>query len=115
MGIRGHHIARDAVWTEHIPSGEIRYDDLRGVMIGTITVDPPSIGAGLSAYIDITVSGLKTEHKVVAMCQDALEPGLVPQAALVPAANTLRIRLYNPTGASIDGAPRPWFFIAWIP
>jgi len=27
----------------------------------------------------------------------------------------LRIRLYNPTAAAIDGAARDWLYIAWIP
>jgi len=78
-------------------------------------VDPPSIGAGASANVDVTVSGLTTSHKVVVMCQAALEAGLVPQAASVPSANTLRIRLYNPTASPIDGASLSWFYMAWIP
>jgi len=52
---------------------------------------------------------------VLVMCQSDLEAGLVPQAAYVPADGTLRIRLYNPTAAAIDGAARDWLFIAWIP
>jgi len=105
MGVARHHIATEAVGKEKI----------KGLLLGTVSVDPPSIGAGASANVDVTVTGLTTSHRVVAMCQDALEAGLVPQAAYVPSANTLRIRLYNPTAGAIDGASRSWFYIAWIP
>jgi len=89
--------------------------ELTGVLMGTVAVDPASIGAGASGNTDVTVNGLTTAHKVVAMCQEDLEVGLVPQAAYCSAVNTLRIRLYNPTAAAIDGASRSWFYIAWIP
>jgi len=86
-----------------------------GVVSGTVAVDPPSIAAGASANVDITVPNLTTAHKVIVMCQDVLEAGLVPQGAYCQALNTLRIRLYNPTAAAIDGTSKSWFYIAWIP
>jgi hypothetical protein len=88
---------------------------LTSLIVGTVTVDPASINGGASGNTDVSVDGLTTRHKVVAMCQDALEAGLVPQAAYVPTDGTLRIRLYNATGNPIDGNARVWFFIAWIP
>jgi hypothetical protein len=88
---------------------------LTNLIIGTVTVDPASINGGASGNTDVSVDGLTTRHKVVAMCQGALEAGLVPQAAYVPTDGTLRIRLYNATGSPIDGAALTWFFIAWIP
>jgi len=115
MGIRPYHLDREAVKDEHIPANEIPWSDLKNLKIGAVTVDPPSIAAGAAANVDVTVEGLTTDHKVIAMCQGDLEAGLVPLAAYVSAANTLRIRLYNPTAAAIDGAARPWFYIAWIP
>jgi len=116
MPIKRWHIEKDAIDGEfHIIKGSIPHAKLKDFMIGTVSVDPPSIAAGASANVDVTVSGLKTTHKIVAMCQSDLEAGLVPQAAYVPAADTLRVRLYNPTGAPIDGAARDWLYIAWIP
>jgi hypothetical protein len=88
---------------------------LTNLIVGTVSVDPASIGAGTAGNTDVTVTGLTTSHKVVAMCQDALEAGLIPLAAYVPTDGTLRIRLYNATGGAIDGNARTWFFIAWIP
>jgi len=106
MSVRGWHIAKAAI------NAAYRIKDF---MMGVVSVDPPSIGAGASANVDVSVSGLRTSHRVLVMCQSDLEAGLVPQAAYVPADGTLRIRLYNPTGAAVDGAARDWLFIAWIP
>jgi hypothetical protein len=88
---------------------------LDSVLIGTVTIDPPSIGAGSTVNVDVTVSGLTTNHRVIVMCQSDLEHGLMPIAAYVPAPDTLRVRITNFTGSAIDGAARTWFYIAWIP
>jgi hypothetical protein len=99
-----------------IKSGSITRDRLeKSLLVGTVTIDPPSIAAGSTANVDVTVSGLTTNHCVLVMCQSDLEHGLIPIAAYVPAANTLRVRITNFTSAAIDGAARKWFYIAWIP
>jgi hypothetical protein len=99
-----------------IKSGSITRDRLeKSLLVGTVTIDPPSIAAGSTANVDVTVSGLTTSHCVLVMCQSDLEHGLIPIAAYVPAANTLRVRITNFTSAAIDGAARKWFYIAWIP
>jgi len=115
MGIKRYHVEREAVKDEHIPSGEIPWSDLKDLKIGTVSVDPPSIAGGAITDVDVSVPGLKAGHVVIVMCQGALEGGLHPHAAWVPAADTLRIRFYNSTGAAIDGAARSWFYIAWMP
>ena len=84
------------------------------MITGTVSVDPPSIATGESANVDVTVTGLTTSHIVIVSCQEALEAGLVPQGASVPVADTLRIRLYNPSAAAIDGAELTWAYWAWI-
>jgi len=96
-------------------SASIPWGRLKDVLMGTVSVDPPSIGAGVATNVTATVAGLTTGHKVLVMCQADLEAGLVPIAAYASAANTLTIRLYNPTAAAIDGTSRSWFYIAWIP
>jgi len=88
---------------------------LTSVLMGSVSVDPPSIAAGTAVNVTATVAGLTTAHKVIAVCQADLEAGLVPIAIYASAANTLTIRLYNPTAAAIDGASRSWFYLAWIP
>ena len=92
--------------------------DIRSLLdclTGIVTIDPPSIAAGATANVDVSVTGLTTDHRVILQCQSDLEHGLVPIAAYVPTSGTLRVRLTNFTGAAIDGAARPWFYIAWIP
>jgi len=86
---------------------------LRDIKWGTVSIDPPSIAAGASANVDVTVSGLAVGDRILVMCQEDLEAGLVPQAAYVPAADTHRVRLYNPTGAAIDGVARTWLWVAF--
>jgi len=101
MGVKRYHVERDAVAKEHLKS------------CGTVAVDPPSIAAGAAANVDVTVTGLETTDYVFAVCTSDLEAGLVPIAVYVPAANTLRIRLYNPTAAAIDGVSRTWAWFAF--
>jgi hypothetical protein len=99
-----------------IKAGSITRDRLeKSLLVGTVTIDPPSIAAGSTANVDVSVPGLTTSHRVLVMCQSDLEHGLIPIAAYVPADNTLRVRLTNFTSAAIDGAARTWFYIAWIP
>jgi len=101
VGVKRYHLERNAVAKEHFKDS------------GTVSVDPPSIVAGAAANVDVTVAGLKTTDYVLVMCIEDLEAGLVPVAAYVPAADTLRIRLYNPTAAAIDGAARTWAWFAF--
>jgi len=46
---------------------------------GIVSVDPPSIAAGASANVDVTVPYLSVGDKVIVECADDLEAGLVPQ------------------------------------
>jgi len=115
MGIKRHHVERSSVRDEHIPADEIPFKDIKGYMKGTVSVDPPSIGAGATANVDVTISGLTTDHVVVLQIPAALEAGLVYGGCVVSAANTLRIRLGNVTAAAIDGVARDWTYVAWTP
>jgi len=101
MPIPRYHLGRNSVAKEHFKS------------CGTVSVDPPSIAAGAATNVDVTVSGLETTDYVIVVCTSDLEAGLIPIAAYVPSANTLRIRLYNPTAAAIDGASRTWAWFAF--
>ena len=101
MGIKRYHVEKDAVGKEHFKC------------CGTVAVDPPSIGAGVAVNVEVTVSGLETTDNVLVVCKEDLEAGLVPVAACVPAADTLRIRLFNSTAAAIDGASLTWAWFAF--
>jgi len=115
MPITRYHLARNAVRDEHIPAGAIPFKDIKGYMKGTVSVDPPSIGAGAAVNVDVTISGLTTDHVVLLQIPAALEAGLVYGGCVVTAANTLRIRLANVTGLAIDGAALDWTYVAWTP
>jgi len=115
VGIHRYHVERDAVRDEHIPTDEIPFKDIKGYMKGTVSVDPPSIAAGATANVDVTISGLTTDHVVLLQIPAALEAGLVYGGCVVSAANTLRIRLGNVTTGAIDGIARDWTYLAWKP
>jgi len=84
-----------------------------GIDVFTVDIDPPSIAAGTSTNVDVTVTGrgLVTTDRLIAIPPDDLEAGLVFRMTEVPADDTVRVRLYNPTAAAIDGASKTWTFI----
>jgi len=84
-----------------------------GVFRRTVSVDPPSIAAGAVGNADVTVAGVAVGDDVLAIPPDTLEAGLVYRGATVTAANTVRINLYNPTAAAIDGIARTWTLIVF--
>lgn len=72
------------------PAQEITFTP--GAMLTTVQVDN-----------SVTVTGLSTEdHVIIEM--PSLETGVILSHHWVSAANTLKIRLYNPTGATITPA-----------
>jgi len=78
---------------------------------GKVDVNPDSINAGVQAATDVTVDGLLEGDSVMANPLGTLEAGLIFNGAYVPADNTLRILLYNATGAPIDGAELEWVWV----
>ena len=69
-----------------------------------LAVDPPNIGAVGAANVDIAAPGVKIGDVVVAQPPATLEAGLCPQGATVVAADSIRLRITNPSAAGIDGA-----------
>jgi len=116
MGIRESHIlkdavkiaeiAKEAVGTQELADGAVT--KLKVSLSGTVSIDPPSIGAGLYANVDVTVTGLATADRILVTPPVDIEDGLRFVGASIPAVNTLRIRLHNTTGVAIDGAARTW-------
>jgi len=82
-------------------------------LVGTVTIDPPSIAKASTANVDVTVSGLLTTHKIWVQCQSDLEHGLVCIAAYCPTDGTLRVRITNWTSSAINGAARTWAYQAY--
>jgi len=97
--------------TEEIADDAVTSAKLHAVKFGLVTIDPPSIAATTTANVDVGVTGLTAGEKVRAWCLGDLEHGLICTTSYCPAANTLRVRITNWTGAAIDGAARTW---AWV-
>jgi hypothetical protein len=71
-----------------------------------VTYDPTSLGATSVRNDTVAVTGLRTTDMVRggSIANNALEAGLVISQMDVSGADTLRIRLHNPTAGAIDGA-----------
>lgn len=84
---------------------------LRRIKAGTISVDPPSIGAATTGTVALTITGVAVGDLVILMPPSTLEDDLIPKGSPVTAADTVTLLLYNPTGAAIDGAARTWQYL----
>ena len=75
-----------------------------------VTVDPASISAGAVNEETVTVSGAVAGDLVIVSPPAAIEASVCVVGAYVSASNTVKLRLYNPTGAPIDPASGSWVF-----
>ena len=110
MPIRREHIDRDAIETEDIVDDAVTMAKLKGIKHGTVSVSIPEIGATSTSNVDTAVSGVETTDRLLVQCQEALPNGLVPIAALVPSAGTIRIRISNWSTASVSATTKTF---AW--
>ncbi len=81
-------------------------------VIREVTVNPASIAAASVGETSVTVPGIKTDM-IVAVQADALEANLILGQPRVTAANTVAIRIANPTAAPIDPASQTFKFIGF--
>lgn len=85
-----------------------------GVLAGTISINPTSVGGTTSSTQTFTLTGLTTNHKVVITSGTALTAGLIIQAAWASALNTISIEFYNTTNQAIDQNTTNIQYFAWI-
>lgn len=85
-----------------------------GILAGTISIDPASVGGTTSSTQTFTLTGLTTNHKVVITSGTALNAGLVIQAAWASALNTISIEFYNTTNQPIDAGATIIQYFAWV-
>ncbi len=78
---------------------------------GTLAVDPPSIAAATCAVVSTALTGVAVGDKVFVQTPADLEAGLVGTASTQDAADSLKIRICNITGAAVDGASRTWTYV----
>ena len=78
----------------------------------TAAVDPASALTDTIADLSVTVTGVETTDLVEAIPPADLEAGVVPILCRVSAANTVILRLHNPTAGTVNGASKTWTFRA---
>lgn len=82
----------------------------KGRALATVSVDPPSIAAGQTGYIDVTLTGAKvTPHQRAVFLPPAdLEAGLEVTTTPIIDTDTVRVSFRNTSGDTIDGVARDW-------
>lgn len=89
---------RKGYMTDAVKGGHIEF--------GTVTHDAASLGAGVSREDTITLTGgdtleLGTSDMVFVNGRN-VDTGIVVTGARVTAADTLKVKLFNPTGSGVD-------------
>ena len=75
-----------------------------------ISVTPGTVTAGTAKVLTVTVPGAKVGQPVVGWAP-SLETNLNLGAAWASAANTVKVRVTNPTAADIVGAAQNFYFV----
>lgn len=76
----------------------------------TVSVDLASISNGAIAEATVTVSGAAMGDAVIATPPASLAAGLGVVGAYVSAADTVKLRVVNQSGAPVDEAAANWIF-----
>ncbi len=87
-------------------------DDFGGMFYTTAVLDLAAIATITAAYQAVTVPGvLATDVLVNIVPPSGLEAGVIVSGGYVSAANTVQVRLGNPTAGSINPASATWGFV----
>lgn len=83
---------------------------VKGRAVHTINVNPPSILAGATGTVDVTLTGaLPTpKHRAVFLPPDDLEAGLEVTTTTIISNDTVRITFTNHSDGTINGDARDW-------
>lgn len=73
-----------------------------------VAIDIGSVATVSSAEGTATVKGVDTADVVIAIPPSGLEDDIIPKGARVSAADTVAVKVYNPTGGAIDPASATW-------
>ena len=88
-------------------AGVWRLVNLRG-LVRLVTLTLGAVGAATAGNIDLTVPGLLPGDCLIAIPPAGLAAGVFPTALRAPAANTLRLRVANPTAAPVTPGAGVW-------
>lgn len=78
------------------------------VKLGSVAIDLASISAGAILEATVTITGAAAGDSVVMNPPATLAAGLGVVGCYVSAANTVKLRVFNSTGAPIDEASASW-------
>lgn len=97
----------DTTLGKAIDSDGTSWKETSYVLYATATLDFPSIAAGSSQELTITVTGAAVGDTVALGAPAAIEAGLVWNG-YVSATNTVKVRVSNITGSAVDPASATW-------
>ena len=106
MGIRREHVEKDAIETEDLIDDEVTMAKLKGIKHGTVSVSIPNIAPTSTTNVDAAVPGVVTTDRLLVKCQADLPHGLVPIAAWVPLAGTIRVRISNWSSGTVSATTK---------
>jgi hypothetical protein len=79
---------------------------------GTVAVDPASIATGAVGEVSISIANAKPGDTVLMTPPTAgLTAGLLVCDARCSAAGTVKVRIHNTTGGSVDEPSATWFYM----
>ncbi|KXB96825.1 MAG: hypothetical protein AA908_10165 [Chlorobi bacterium NICIL-2] len=90
-------------------------DPMNAIMHGTVSVNPPLIGANSSATLTVTITGVEPGDRVFLTPPDTFEDDLIFQGAAVTATDTVTIKIRNVSGGTVDGGALDWNYLVIKP
>jgi len=88
--------------------------NLYKVVSGTVSVNPGSISTVTRGSVDVTITGIHTNDRIILHPPTALNANLLYCGCDITATNTLTIYLYNKSGGSIDDGANTWKYTYFI-
>lgn len=103
--------------TSALEAAKAFFDGFNAVKFGEVNINPAALAAGATAETAVALPAGTAAAGDLVFVQppQALEAGLVPIGARISAADTLSVRLYNPTAAALDGAALTWTYLIVTP
>jgi hypothetical protein len=79
---------------------------------GTVSIDPPNIGANTRASVSVTIENVAPGDFVIMNPPSALNAGLAYAGSIVAAADTVTVFIANITGGGINDGANVWEYMA---
>ena len=106
--------SEEVMLTDTLKLSERQEPLVKNVRVDTVSVDPPSIAAGVTTAFTVTLTCAATD-KIILIPPNTIEEHLVFVGAAVTAENTITIKIYNKHTAAVDGAPLDWAYLLFAP